>query len=251
MGTPTSLLVSGSDRMYCDFLCKAFASARNKFHIVASASSSAEILAAIRETRPEVAIVSSDLQDGPSAGIRHLALIRKAHPGLRILVSMGSPDSELVVEAFRLGASGVFCRKDPFELLCKAVEIVSQGQIWANTEQLHHVLDAFVNSPKQRSLHPTLEKRITKRETAVVRLAVEGLSNREIARHLTLTEHTVKNYLFRVFEKLNVSNRVELVLFCLRQEEAAPKQLALPVEREFLRKGIMQSSASETKIIHR
>jgi DNA-binding CsgD family transcriptional regulator len=62
---------------------------------------------------------------------------------------------------------------------------------------------------------------VTKREAGVVRWAVEGLSNREIARKLGLAEHTVKNYLFRVFDKLGVSNRVELVLSCLRQEEAA------------------------------
>jgi DNA-binding CsgD family transcriptional regulator len=60
---------------------------------------------------------------------------------------------------------------------------------------------------------------MTKREAEVVRLAVEGLSNREIGQQLGLTEHTVKNYLFRVFDKLGVSNRVELVLSCLRQEE--------------------------------
>jgi DNA-binding CsgD family transcriptional regulator len=71
-----------------------------------------------------------------------------------------------------------------------------------------------------------VESRLTKRETAVVRLAIEGLSNREIAKQLTLTEHTVKNYLFRVFDKLGVSNRVELVLFCLRQEEEAREEFS-------------------------
>ena len=70
-----------------------------------------------------------------------------------------------------------------------------------------------------------VEGRVTRREAAVVRLAVEGLSNREIAQQLTLTEHTVKNYLFRVFDKLGVSNRVELVLCCLDQEEHARKEL--------------------------
>jgi len=67
---------------------------------------------------------------------------------------------------------------------------------------------------------------MTKRETEVVRLAVEGLSNREIGQQLGLTEHTVKNYLFRVFDKLGVSNRVELVLSCLRQEEDAREDIA-------------------------
>jgi len=70
-----------------------------------------------------------------------------------------------------------------------------------------------------------VESRMTKREAEVVRLAVEGLSNREIGQQLGLTEHTVKNYLFRIFDKLGVSNRVELVLSCLRQEEETREDL--------------------------
>jgi DNA-binding NarL/FixJ family response regulator len=66
-----------------------------------------------------------------------------------------------------------------------------------------------------------VESRVTKREAAVVRLAAEGLTNREIAQQLSLTEHAVKNYLFTVFDKLGVSNRVELVLSCIYQQENA------------------------------
>jgi DNA-binding NarL/FixJ family response regulator len=112
----------------------------------------------------------------------------------------------------------VFTRNGPFDLLCKSIEAVSRGQIWANSEELHQVLGAFAKSPKPRKLDPIMESRVTRREAAVVRLAVEGHSNREIARQLAVTEHTVKNYLFSVFDKLGVSNRVELVLSCLDQE---------------------------------
>ena len=118
-----------------------------------------------------------------------------------------------------MGAVGVFNRNAPFDLLCKAVEVVSRGQIWANSEELHHVLKEFTKSPRRAKVSPKVESRVTKREAAVIRLAVEGLTNREIAQELALTQHTVKNYLFRVFDKLGVSNRVELVLSCLRQED--------------------------------
>jgi DNA-binding NarL/FixJ family response regulator len=143
---------------------------------------------------------------------------------------MASPDKELVIDAFRLGAVGVFSRNGPFERLCKSVEVVSQGQIWATSEELHYVLTAFAKSPKPPKLDPKVESRITVREAAVVRLAIEGLSNREIALRLALTEHTVKNYMFRVFDKLGVSNRVELVLASLRQEERAREELAEKTE---------------------
>jgi DNA-binding NarL/FixJ family response regulator len=222
----TSVLISEASKMYCDLLNLAFSAVRERFNVVASASSTAEILSVIQEQRPQVAVISDHLEDGPLAGIRILPEVRRINPDTRILVAMGSPDRELVIEAFRFGADGVFCRTSSFEQLCKSVDAVSRGQIWANATELRYVLDEFTRAPKQLKVDPTIENRMTKRETDVVRLAVEGLSNREIARELGLTEHTVKNYLFRIFDKLGVSNRVELVLSCLRQEEAAREEAA-------------------------
>lgn len=214
----TTVLISEPNKMYCDLLKKAFYVVRNRFQVVASASTTAEILAGIEETRPQVAIVSANLQDGALTGIQLLPEIRRINSETRTLVALEAPEPDLVIEAFRFGADGVFCRNSPFDLLCKSVEAVSQGQIWASNDELRYVLNAFAKSSKQRKMDSNVESRMTKRESEVVRLAVEGLSNREIGQQLGLTEHTVKNYLFRVFDKLGVSNRVELVLSCLRQE---------------------------------
>lgn len=221
MSAPISILISEPDKMYCELLGSAFSAVRNRIRVVATAYSSAGVMAALQQNRPGVAIISSSLQDGPQSGIRVLPTIRRTYPDVRLLVTVGSPEPDLVIESFRMGADGVFNRNDPFELLCKSVDVIAQGQIWANVQQLRHVLSALAKSPKQVTIHPMVAKHITKREAAVVRLAVEGLSNREIAKQLALTEHTVKNYMFRVFEKLGVSNRVELVLSCMRSEEEA------------------------------
>jgi DNA-binding NarL/FixJ family response regulator len=222
----TTVLISEPNKMYCDLLKKAFYVVRNRFQVVASASTTAEILAGIEETRPHVAIISANLQDGPLTGIHLLPEIRRINSETRTLVALEAPEPDLVIEAFRFGADGVFCRNSPFDLLCKSVEAVSQGQIWASNDELRYVLNAFAKSSKQRKMDSNVEGRMTKREAEVVRLAVEGLSNREIGQQLGLTEHTVKNYLFRVFDKLGVSNRVELVLSCLRQEEDAREDVA-------------------------
>ncbi|PYU24200.1 MAG: hypothetical protein DMG32_14490 [Acidobacteria bacterium] len=222
----TTVLISEPNKMYCDLLKKAFYVVRHRFQVVACASTTAEILIGIEETRPHVAIVSANLQDGPLTGIRILPEIRRINPDTRTLVALEAPEPDLVIEAFRLGADGVFCRNSPFDLLCTSVDAVSQGQIWASNDELRFVLNAFAKSSKQRKMDSNVKSRMTKRETEVVRLAVEGLSNREIGQQLGLTEHTVKNYLFRVFDKLGVSNRVELVLSCLRQEEDAREDIA-------------------------
>jgi two-component system nitrate/nitrite response regulator NarL len=224
----TSVLVTEASKMYCDLLSMAFLAVPDRFHVVATAVTVADILAHVREHRPSVAIISDNLADGPLAGLRILPEVRKANPETRILLAMSSSDRELVIEAFRFGADGVFCRNSPFDMLCKSVDALAKGQIWANSKELRYVMEEFMRAPKQRKVDPTVENRMTKREGDVVRLAVEGMSNREIAHELGLTEHTVKNYLFRVFEKLGVSNRVELVLSCLRQEEAAREEA--PVE---------------------
>jgi len=220
-GDRTSVLISEASKMYCDLLSMAFRAVREHFDVVGAASSTTEIFTVLQEYRPQVAIISDNLEDGPLAGIRILPEIRRINPDTRILLVMGVPDRELVIEAFRFGADGVFCRNSPFALLCKSLDAISQGEIWANATELRYVLDEFTKGPKPLKMDPGVEQRMTKREADVVRWAVEGLSNREIARKLGLTEHTVKNYLFRIFDKLGVSNRVELVLSCLRQEEAA------------------------------
>jgi DNA-binding NarL/FixJ family response regulator len=222
--TRPSVLVTEASKMYCDLLSMAFLGVPDRFHVVATAFTTADILAQVREHRPSVAIISDNLADGPLSGLRILPEVRKANPETRILLAMSSSDRELVIEAFRFGADGVFCRNSPFDMLCKSVDALAKGQIWANSKELRYVMEEFMRAPKQRKVDPTVENRMTKREGDVVRLAVEGLSNREIAAQLGLTEHTVKNYLFRVFDKLGVSNRVELVLSCLRQEETAREE---------------------------
>jgi DNA-binding NarL/FixJ family response regulator len=223
----TTVVISEASKMHCDVLSKAFEAVRDQFNVVASACSTEEILSVVQAHRPQVVIISDNLADGSLAGIRVLPEVRKINTETRILVAMGAMDRELVIAAFRHGADGLFCRSSSFEELCKSVDAVSRGQIWANAQELRYVLEEFTRAPKQRKVDPLVENRMTKREGDVVRLAVEGLSNREIGRELGLTEHTVKNYLFRIFDKLGVSNRVELVLSCLRQEEAAREEAAV------------------------
>src|SRR6202795_2452323 len=140
MRTQISLLISDSTRMHCDLLRKAFYSVRQRFQVVAFTSSTTEVLTAVQQNRPQVAVISSDLQDGPLSGLRILPEIRRTHPETKIIVVMASPNKEVVIDAFRFGAVGVFSRSGPFDLLCKSVEVVSRGQIWANAEGLHYIL---------------------------------------------------------------------------------------------------------------
>jgi DNA-binding NarL/FixJ family response regulator len=87
--------------------------------------------------------------------------------------------------------------------------------VWASSDELGYLLDTFFQTAPSRTLSDSCCKLLTPREQAVVQLVADGMSNRDIATQLTLSPHTVKNYLFRVFDKIGVSSRVELVLCAL------------------------------------
>jgi DNA-binding NarL/FixJ family response regulator len=92
---------------------------------------------------------------------------------------------------------------------------VHNGEVWASTQQLNYLLDSFCQVAGLRVVSACGEKLLTSREEQVVALVADGLSNRDVASELGLSEHTVKKYLFRIFEKLGISNRVELVLYAM------------------------------------
>jgi DNA-binding NarL/FixJ family response regulator len=126
---------------------------------------------------------------------------------------LDTPERTQVVESFRAGARGVFSRSDSLKSLAKCIYCVSQGQVWANSKELRYLLEALGEALPMRMIDAKGAVLLSRREQEVVRCVAEGLSNREIAQRLGLTEHTVKNYLFRIFDKLGVSKRVEVVLY--------------------------------------
>jgi DNA-binding NarL/FixJ family response regulator len=138
------------------------------------------------------------------------------YPEIPKILLLDSCDRNLVISAFRSGARGIFTVNDSnLRLLCKCILRVAAGQIWANTEQLGYVIDLMSEVPSLRVLNSRGAPLLTPREEQVVALVAEGLANRQIARELNLSEHTIKKYLFRIFEKLGISTRVELVLYAV------------------------------------
>jgi DNA-binding NarL/FixJ family response regulator len=91
--------------------------------------------------------------------------------------------------------------------------MVHQGQIWASNEDLEHLIGALSKTKSLHLTNPDGMPLLTRREEEVVHLAADGLKNREIAERLKVKEHSIRNYIYRIFEKLGVSNRVELILY--------------------------------------
>ncbi|MBV8475542.1 MAG: response regulator transcription factor, partial [Acidobacteria bacterium] len=169
------------------------------------------VLETVVHSVPDVLLISDMLDQRPGAGLELLREMRRTLHDLKAIVLLDSSTQENVIQAFRAGARGIFCRNQPVKKLCKCILMVSEGQIWANTTELSFLVELVSTVP---SICPATTAELavlSDRERDVVKCLAEGLSNREIATRLAISQHTVKNYMFRIFEKLGVSSRVELL----------------------------------------
>jgi two-component system nitrate/nitrite response regulator NarL len=194
----------------------------SQFNVASPASKDTEILAVLKRERSDIALISARQGTDSRGGFVLSREICSSSPGTRVIMLLDSSERTPVVEAFRAGARGVFCRTESLKLLAKSIRCVHEGQIWANSTELQFVLQAMAEPVPMKFLSASGDSLLSAREVDVVRCVAEGLSNREIAQRLNLREHTVKNYLFRIFDKLGVSSRVEVVLYALGNHSAAP-----------------------------
>src|SRR5580698_232876 len=184
-----------------------------RFQVLDSPVDVSAVIAAVAKEKPAVIVISAEIDGNPRRGFEIAREIHSLHSETRIVMLLDSSERSQVVEAFRAGARGVFARSESLKSLAKCIACVNQGQIWANTKELRFLLEALGEALPLRVIDARGTELLSRREQEVVRCVAEGLSNREIAQRLGLTEHTVKNYLFRIFDKLGVSKRVEVVLY--------------------------------------
>ena len=211
------LLVADSNRMSSQLLADAL-KRDHRIEVVCAAASFSEALAAVANEKVDVALVSAEVDRESHKGFLLSGELRKIRPSLQIVMLLESSRRDLILEAFRAGASGVFCRTHSVGLLAKCIQGVHGGQIWANSRELDYVITALAESAPIRTFNPKAAALLSRREQEVVHNVGAGLTNHEIAERLGLSDHTVKNYLFRIFEKLGISSRVELVLHALTQD---------------------------------
>jgi DNA-binding NarL/FixJ family response regulator len=215
-----SVFLAESSVLACQLLSDALRRLDESIEVLACESDSRGFLQRLEESQPDVALISSSLCDGSMAGFKVLHEMRASRPAVRPIVVLDTPEKDLIVAAFRSGALGTVFRTDPIDLLHKAIRSVYAGQVWANSRQMRYVLEALSSSISPCLVNARGENLLSQRQQQLVSLVSEGLSNREIALRMHLSEHTVKNYLFRIFEKLGISNRVELIMYSMSQRES-------------------------------
>ena len=189
--------------------------AEPEMEVVGEAGDGREAIDQARSLRPHVVLMDIRMPDldGLEATRRILSGVPDGEDGPRILMLTTFDLDEYVYEALRAGASGFLLKDTPPEQLVSAIQVVAQGDALLSPSITRRVISEFVkgNGPKPQAQFPRLED-LTARELEVLILIARGLSNAEIAKTLFVSETTVKTHVARILMKLNLRDRVQVVV---------------------------------------
>ena len=169
-----------------------------------------DAIALYRKYRPDILLM--DIQMKSMSGLQAAEEIRKQDREAKILFLTTFSDDEYIVRALQVGAKGYILKQD-FESLLPSLKAVAKGQNVFGNEIITRLPDFL--APVNRSQYDYSSKGITGKELEIIELVAKGLSNREIAGQLYLSEGTVRNYLSAILEKLELRDRTQLAVFYL------------------------------------
>ena len=211
------IVVADDHTIFRESLCRMLAM-EDDFEIVGQAGTGKQVVEVLLRENPDILLL--DLRMPDPGGLETLKQLRARKLPTKIIVLTAVEEEEQYVQAVRSGARGVVVKQTAAELLIKSVRKVHEGEIWLDAKTTAAVVRAFTEAKgevtEQRRPLP-----LSNREREVAALVVQGFLNKEIAERLYISEQTVKNHLHNIFEKLGVSNRLELAL-CVMQNESAP-----------------------------
>jgi len=204
------ILVADDHAIFRDGLRKLLEGA-DDVQIVGEASNGVECTKMLPKLKPDILLL--DLRMPEKDGLGVLEEVNFDTLPTRVIVLTAAEDDRDVVRAMRLGARGVVLKQSASDLLLKSIRKVSEGEIWLDNRMTAEVIDAFKKSSEsgQRREKPLLSDR----EKEIVQLVAQGFRNREIGEKLFISEQTVKNHLHNIFDKLGVSDRLELALYAI------------------------------------
>jgi two-component system nitrate/nitrite response regulator NarL len=184
-----------------------------RMRVVAQAGNKTEALERAMSERPDVIIL--DLILGDEDGLSCLPEVSEASPNSRVLVLTGVQNADTHRRAIRRGAMGIVLKEHAADQLLKAILKVSEGEVWIERSMMGSMIQEF-SKPPQVDPEVTKIESLTDREREVIALIGEGLKNKQVGERLFISETTVTHHLSSVFSKLEVSDRLELIIYAFR-----------------------------------
>ncbi len=204
------LIVADSQTIFRVGLRKIFA-VEDDIRVVGQAETYGQALSAISKFSADVILFEAALAGNPAEAVSEL--LRRA-PNSKLIVVTAEPNQEETLEFFRRGAHGIVERAVAPEMLIECIHKISQGELWLDSQGVNWVLHAY-RTQATRPIGPAPNVHLTQKELLIVSCVAQGMKNKEIAQRVNTTEQVVKNYLRKVYDKLGVSDRLELALYCL------------------------------------
>lgn len=199
---------------------KKLLSVESDFEIVGEAGDGRQALDMVHELEPDVLLL--DLRMPLVDGLATLEALQNDSSRTRVIVLTASDDKTDFVKAMRLGSRGILLKQAPPDLITRSIRKVHAGEIWLDSDTTSAVMEMFSSGQSATSL-PAMKQQakgrerspLSARETEIVQLVAQGYKNKEMAEKMFISEQTVKNHLHNIFDKLGVSDRLELALYAI------------------------------------
>ena len=208
--------------IFRDGLCRLLA-LEEDFEVVAQAQDGRQVLEVLQQHEPDILLL--DLKMPGLDGLATLQRLQHRRNKTRVIVLTASDDKNEFVQAMKLGTSGIVLKQTATELLIKSIRKVHAGEIWLDSHTTAAVIRQFVANdeappppPSAASAPPPAGRErspLSQREREIVALVAQGFKNKEMAEKMFISEQTVKNHLHNIFDKLGVSDRLELALYAI------------------------------------
>jgi DNA-binding NarL/FixJ family response regulator len=207
------ILLADSQAIYRVGMKKVFA-LEDDIRVVAQAETLPNLYAALLRFPTDVVVLEGQLLAGTVDAIPEL--VRRA-PQAKLIVQVTESDETNTVELYRRGVRGVVPRSISPDLLIKCVRKIAAGETWIDNQSVSWVIEAY-RAQATNLTNPRTQPKLSKKELAIISCITRGMRNKEIAYQIGTTEQVIKNYLRKVYDKLGVSDRLELALYCLHHQ---------------------------------
>jgi two-component system, NarL family, nitrate/nitrite response regulator NarL len=215
--TPIRILIADGQPIVLEGL-HAVLSRQPSIQIIADAGDGIEAIEKCAHLEPDVLLM--DVKLPKVDGLTVLRTLQTRAPRVKVILFASAESKDEFVEAMKLGCSGILLKDSSTTLIEKSIHKVHAGEIWLDSTTTAAVIRQFASPSEFPAVHPngkTSRERaqLSQREREIIVLIAQGYKNKEIAEKMFITEQTVKNHLHNVFDKLGVSDRLELALYAI------------------------------------